>query len=526
MLQMSFAAHPCKSSSSMKSAVVASLCAGAVAQKAGQQTAENHPKMTFSECSETGCQSKNGEIVIDSNWRWTHKSGDITNCYTGNTWDSSICPDEETCSQACVVEGADQEYTSTYGVNAQGNKLSLSFVTQGPYSKNVGSRTYLMESEDKYMMFKLKNREFTYTVDDSQLECGLNGALYFVAMDQDGGASKYGNAGAKLGLGYCDAQCPHDLKWINGKANVLEWKPSETDVNAGTGKYGSCCTEIDIWEANKKSMAYTMHSCSVDSQTRCEGTDCGDNGPDRFKGVCDKNGCDINPYRLGEKKFWGPGSDFAVDSSQPVQVTTQFITDDGTDNGKLTEVKQFYTQNGKTIEHPSYTVNGNQHSDITDDYCSDWVAETKDGTNFLEKGGLGAVEQAFENGVVLVMSMWDDHYANMLWLDSTYPVDSSDPGAARGPCPTTSGDPKDVKSSQANSKVTFSDIKFGKIGTTTSGSPTPSPSPSPTPSPSPSPSPSGCPGGSLSACIDLCPPEIFAQCAESCSNRCPHAALV
>merc|ERR1739845_75699 len=106
------------------------------------------------------------------------------------------------------------------------------------------------------------------------------------------------------------------------------------------------------------------------------------------------------------------------------------------------------------------TVNGNQHSDITEDYCSDWVAETKDGTNFLEKGGLGAVEQAFENGVVLVMSMWDDHYANMLWLDSTYPVDSSDPGAARGPCPTTSGDPKDVESSQANAKVTFSDIRF------------------------------------------------------------------
>merc|ERR1711918_76146 len=84
-----------------------------------------------------------------------------------------------------------------------------------------------------------------------------------------------------------------------------------------------------------------------------------------------------------------------------------------------------------------------------------------DGTNFLEKGGLGAVESSFETGVVLVMSMWDDHYANMLWLDSTYPVDSSDPGAARGPCPTTSGDPKDVESSQGSAKVTFSDIKFG-----------------------------------------------------------------
>ena len=41
------------------------------------------------------------------------------------------------------------------------------------------------------------------------------------------------------------------------------------------GKYGSCCTEIDIWEANKISSAYTMHVRGA--------TDCGDNGADRFK---------------------------------------------------------------------------------------------------------------------------------------------------------------------------------------------------------------------------------------------------
>ena len=54
-----------------------------------------------------------------------------------------------------------------------------------------------MNGEDKYKMFKLKNREFTYTVDDSGLGCGLNGALYLVAMDEDGGKSKHGHAGAK-----------------------------------------------------------------------------------------------------------------------------------------------------------------------------------------------------------------------------------------------------------------------------------------------------------------------------------------
>ena len=52
-------------------------------------------------------------------------------------------------------------------------------MTQGPYSKNVGSRVFLMENEGDYKVFKLKNREFTFDVDDTKMPCGLNGALYF-----------------------------------------------------------------------------------------------------------------------------------------------------------------------------------------------------------------------------------------------------------------------------------------------------------------------------------------------------------
>jgi cellulose 1,4-beta-cellobiosidase len=341
-------------------------------------------------------------------------------------------------------------------------------VTDGPYSKNIGSRTYLLDEEDKYMMFKLKNKELTYTLDDSKLVCGLNGALYFVEMSADGGAAEHGNAGAKYGTGYCDAQCPHDLKWINGEANIKDWKPSDTDDNAGFGHYGTCCTEIDIWEANRHSTAFTMHSCKVEGQTRCHGVDCGDNAKgERFKGVCDKNGCDVQAYRLGNTKFYGPGSEYTIDTTKPVTVTTQFITVDGTDSGKLKEVRQFYIQNGKKIEHPKYTVNGKKHNTISDEFCADWVADTKDGTNFLEIGGMGSVDKSLENGVVLVMSLWDDHEANMLWLDSTYPVNGTAIGDARGTCPTTSGVPKDVEEKHGKAKVTFSDIRFGPLGSTT-----------------------------------------------------------
>lgn len=370
-----------------------------------------------------------------------------------------------------MIEGADKEYEGTYGVFSKGDELSLQFVTEGPYTTNIGSRLYMMQDEDTYKMFHLKNREFTFTVDDSELGCGLNGALYFVQMDADGGKSEYKKyndmAGAKLGTGYCDAQCPHDLKWIHGRANIEDWIPSEVDENAGTGKYGTCCTEIDLWEANKISTAFTMHACDKQDY-RCSGTDCGDNGEDRFKGVCDKNGCDIQSVRLVHKTFYGPGPEFEVDTTKPLTVTTQFVTVDGTDSGKLKEVRQFYTQGGKTIEHPKYTVNGNKHDSISDEFCADWVAETQDGTNFLAKGGLQAVDDAFEAGAVLVFSLWDDHYANMLWLDSNFPVDAdaSVPGAYRGSCPITSGVPADLEKDVPNATVVFSNVRWGPIGST------------------------------------------------------------
>ena len=128
-------------------------------------------------------------------------------------------------------------------------------------------------------MFNLLNREFTFDVDLSSLDCGLNGALYFVEMAADGGKGSYSTnqAGAKYGTGYCDAQCPHDIKWINGKANCKDWKPSADDPNSGAGHYGSCCAEMDIWEANSQSQAFTTHPCTVEGQTQCEGSDCGDN---------------------------------------------------------------------------------------------------------------------------------------------------------------------------------------------------------------------------------------------------------
>merc|ERR1712184_197903 len=107
---------------------------------------------------------------------------------------------------------------------------------------------------------------------------------------------------------------------------------------------------------------------------------------------------------------------------------------------------------------------GTTFNSISDEFCAAEVGLFKDHTNFLQKGGLKSMDAAAEKGMVLVMSLWDDHKVNMLWLDSTYPVGGTSPGDARGSCSTDSGKPDDVESSAADASVTFSNVRFGEIG--------------------------------------------------------------
>ncbi|KAF2644303.1 exoglucanase [Massarina eburnea CBS 473.64] len=420
--------------------------------------------MTWQQCTAKGsCTTKNGKVVVDANWRWLHGKSSTTNCYDGNKWDATQCPDNKQCAANCAVDGAD--YTGTYGITASGNSLQLKFITKGSYSTNIGSRTYLMKDDSTYEMFTLApNREFTFDVDLSNLPCGLNGALYFVSMDADGGLKKYSTnkAGAKYGTGYCDAQCPRDLKFINGEANVEGWTPSTNDPNAGVGGHGSCCAEMDIWEANSVSTAYTPHACSTVEQSRCDGDGCGGTySSDRYAGVCDPDGCDFNSYRMGDTTFYGKGK--TVDTSKKFTVVTQFIG-----SGDSLEIKRFYVQDGKTIGNSASKIAGVDGNSITTKFCDQQKEAFGDRYTYKEKGGQAGMSKALTGGMVLVMSLWDDHYANMLWLDSTYPTDKdpATPGIGRGECATTSGVPADVEKNSPGASVIYSNVKVGPINST------------------------------------------------------------
>jgi cellulose 1,4-beta-cellobiosidase len=391
----------------------------------------------------------NTVTTIDQNWRWVHKKDGYENCFD-NGWNSALCPSPLKCIDNCLLEGVPlDDYVKVYGVGVKDSGLTLKYVK----GSNVGSRMYLLAPDKKsYYPFNLNNREFRFTVDTSTLPCGTNGAVYFVDIPLDGGLSTTNTAGAPFGTGYGDAQGARDLKYVNGLANL--------------NNTGNFAIEFDIWEANSMSNQIAAHPCSIKRTRACNSdTEC---GPNSF---CDKPGADLNPYRLGFRDLYGPGK--LVDTKKPFTVVTQFITHNNSDSGVLSKIQRYYVQEGKVIDGGF----------MTDSTAEKSAADFKDAFRFKELGGLANIGAAFRRGLTLVLSLWDDATANMLWLDSTYPVGSTQKGAARGPCPAGSGVPSETRQKYGDSAyVIYSDIQVQRI--TAPSTPAPStPAPS-TPAPS------------------------------------------
>lgn len=166
---------------------------------------------------------------------------------------------------------------------------------------------------------------------------------------------------------------------------------------------------------------------------------------------------------MGVKDFYGKGK--KLDTNKKMTVITQFL---GSGN-QLTEIKRFYIQNGQVFKNPEPTIPGMTGNSITQEWCNtQQKVFDEEIYPFNKFGGMASMGKGMDAGMVLVMSLWDDHYANMLWLDSNYPLteDPSKPGVARGECPTNSGNPGEVEAQFPNAQVAFSNIKFGPIGST------------------------------------------------------------
>merc|ERR1712070_373047 len=196
---------------------------------------------------------------------------------------------------------------------------------------------------------------------------------------------------------------------IKGKANIKpKWVPNEKDPmkNIGEGGRGICCAELDLWEANKQSYQLALHPMDGDdAQKVCylEG-ECGSQETGhRNDGPTDRNGCYMNPYLMGHKKFYGPGADYTINTEKPFTIVTEF-RDDG--KGHLAGMHQF--------------------------------------------------SKPVERGMTMVLSFWDDMATDMNWLDT----------GARGRCNVGDGDPKTLREKHPDAKFGIRHLRWGPIGST------------------------------------------------------------
>ena len=424
------------------------------AQQVGNYTAEVHPRLTTWRCTRLGgCTPRDTAVVLDASYRWIHTVGGYESCNSadGNSLDKTLCPDAATCDRNCALEGVNYTATGIYtsSPNALTSSLTLDMYVQG---QGASPRVYLLAADGQnYESVQLVNAEFTYEVDVSQLPCGMNGALYLSEMSMSGGSSDNNRAGAAMGTGYCDAQCPIG-KFINGEAN--------------TNSSGSCCNEMDLWEANGRATALTPHTCSIQGIYACSGTACLDGSSG---GVCDRSGCGYNAYAQGHRAFYGPGKNMTVDTSRPFTVVTQFFAGSNQEYGTvLREIRRLYVQDGRLISNVSATSPyshgravsraeaskvlgpdaGADQIAITDEYCGSGV--------FEKLGGLRGMGEALQRGMVLAFSIWNDSGQYMSWLD----------GGNSGPCNATEGAPDEIFKNTPGTTVTWSNVRWGEIGST------------------------------------------------------------
>lgn len=147
--------------------------------------------------------------------------------------------------------------------------------------------------------FKLLGKNFSFTVDLSEVGCSCNFALYLISSPGLGPHGEF-NPGQDRGVQppyYCDA---------NDVGN--QW-----------------CPEVDIMEANNHVLSATLHKCT--SPTKAG-----------HYVDCDRKGCVGNTAEQGLS--YGPGPGFAINTLKPFRVSTGFIELFGRLAGVVTTLAQ------------------------------------------------------------------------------------------------------------------------------------------------------------------------------------------
>ena len=164
-----------------------------------------------------------------------------------------------------------------------------------------------------------------------------------------------------------------------------------------------------------------------------------------------------------------------IDTTSPMKIVTQFRTKNNTSyDDPVVEMRRIFVQNNKTFNAPSTNITGmeTQYNSIKDGMCNATKEAFGDINHWAMFGGMKQMSDSIgDTGFVLSISINDDPLNHMQWLDSNFPASKTTPGGPRGSCATDLGDPAMVEQTAVNAYVQISNLRFGEIGSTFSGTP-------------------------------------------------------
>jgi cellulase len=148
---------------------------------------------------------------------------------------------------------------------------------------------------------------------------------------------------------------------------------------------------------------------------------------------------------MGDHTYYSNGD--TVDTLQPFTVVTQLYTNDNTTTDTLTEIRRLNIQNDQIIQN---AVSSSGLDSITADWC------LSSGSSAASLSGLTTKGEALGRGMVLVFCIWNDNGQFMNWLDS----------GSSGPCDSQADNPSTIEAQTSGTYATFSNIRWGDIGST------------------------------------------------------------
>ena len=243
--------------------------------------------------------------------------------------------------------------TDPEGIIVNGSTIILPHGAQVQIAKNSSFDNTY--SPDMYREYILKSTTLSFTVDISSIGCSCNAAFYFSSMP---GIAKEGqfNPGP-LGNYYCGMQ----HKYFSTNSHLIQW------IIIDANDLDSFCWEMDVMEANKYVLQSTPHSCNA--------------APGQYIDGCDQSGCCTNSYVVNTMSIC-PNSSCMINTMHPFRLSVSFNSN--------TSIQYSLTQNDKSF-----------------DFSSCWFI-----SSYLE-----AMQQAFEYGMVMILSYWGDTWQTMNWLD-------------------------------------------------------------------------------------------------------------